>query len=167
MTLPSSGPLAISQMRDEYALSNPVAMSHFYGKNGLPSSGALSFGGFYGKSNYLDQQIVTVAGWKEFGIQNYGFATGKGSISDGTSNLYSGITITKLHHETFGLDAFIFFTVSSNVTNSGWTSMVINGTTYLRSSANFSSSKEWRWSIPYTTYPFGTTTGAQITVTWY
>lgn len=51
MTLPSSGPISIAAAAAEYGLGYPVALSSFYGRSGLPSSGPFGFSGFYGKSN--------------------------------------------------------------------------------------------------------------------
>lgn len=52
MTLPNSGPLSISQIAAEYGVSLPcVFPDAFYGKPGIPASGALSISTFYGKSN--------------------------------------------------------------------------------------------------------------------
>jgi hypothetical protein len=53
MTLPGSGLISIAQMRDEYGLGNPIAMSQLYGKPGIPSSGPLDFNTFHGKSNII------------------------------------------------------------------------------------------------------------------
>lgn len=166
MTLPSSGPMSIEAMRIEYGLGHPVAMNQFYGKNGLPSSGGMRFGDFYGKSNYLDQQIVTVGKKSNFGFDQWGFQTGTGSIADGTSNIYGGISITKLYWDAFSGRIAVYFEVASSVSNAGWTTMVINGTSFARSSATeFTNNRNWRFNT--NSNPFGTTVGAQITVTWY
>lgn len=54
MTLPSSGPLKLSQIAAEFGVSLPcVFPDDFYGKPGVPTSGALSFSDFYGLSNVL------------------------------------------------------------------------------------------------------------------
>jgi len=53
MTLPSSGPITLFQIADEFGLPhNAVFPTAFYGKGGAPSSGPLSFADFYGRSNY-------------------------------------------------------------------------------------------------------------------
>jgi hypothetical protein len=53
MTLPTSGPLTISQIAAEFGVALPCAFpSAFYGKAGLPSSGELTLpGDFYGLSD--------------------------------------------------------------------------------------------------------------------
>ena len=50
MTLPSSGSISMAQIRDEYGMGNPIAMSQLYGKPGIPGSGAISFSNFHGMS---------------------------------------------------------------------------------------------------------------------
>ncbi|EQB12685.1 hypothetical protein [Novosphingobium lindaniclasticum] len=51
MTLPSSGTISLSQMRNEFALGNPVSMSQMYGRGGAPGSGPISFSTMRGRSN--------------------------------------------------------------------------------------------------------------------
>lgn len=53
MTLPSSGSITLAQAAAEYGLSLPVVLPNsFWGKPGLPASGAIVLpGDFYGKSN--------------------------------------------------------------------------------------------------------------------
>lgn len=53
MTLQTSGPISIAQMRNEFALSNPISLNQFYSKPGLPTGGVISFSDFYGKSNIV------------------------------------------------------------------------------------------------------------------
>ena len=65
MTLPSSGPLALTDIQTEFGGSNPIGMNEYYAGGGLvpagttgtygavPSSGALSVQNFYGTSNYI------------------------------------------------------------------------------------------------------------------
>jgi len=162
MTLQSSGAISIAQMRDEYGLSNPVSMSDFYGKTGLPSSGAIRFSDFYGKSSYPDQQFVTVGKVSVIGNNaSYGFNSEMGSINDGTSNLYGGAAITELF---WRYDGRLYFSVTGTVANSGWTNMQIGDKSFSRSSADFLDSHTWRWQL--TANPFGSTAGAIVTVTW-
>jgi len=63
MTLPSSGPLSLSDIQTEFGGSNPISLSEYYaggayvpagttGTNGpVPSSGTISISNFYGTSN--------------------------------------------------------------------------------------------------------------------
>ncbi len=162
MTLQSSGAISISQMRDEYGLSNPISMSNFYGKNGLPTSGAISFSNFYGKSNYLDTQTVTVGSGTLSSITYYGRQTSPlnfGTISDGTSNVYGGTAITGLHWN--GTQNYLFLQFSATVANSGWTTMYIGSNAFTRASA-FYSTNLFRWT---TGNPFPAV-GSQVAVNW-
>lgn len=53
MTLPLSGPISLYQIADEFAVPRSTPFpSGFYGKGGAPSSGALTFSNFYGRSNF-------------------------------------------------------------------------------------------------------------------
>jgi len=53
MTHPSSGPLSLAAIADEFGLPrNTPFPSGFYGRGGAPSSGALSISDFYGRSNF-------------------------------------------------------------------------------------------------------------------
>jgi hypothetical protein len=52
MTLPTSGPLSLTQFAAEYGLAaNTPFPGGYYGKPGIPGGGALSFSAMYGKSN--------------------------------------------------------------------------------------------------------------------
>lgn len=58
MTLPSSGPLSLSQIQGEFGGSNPISLSEYYGASGgVPSSGTISISDFYGKSNILGSLV--------------------------------------------------------------------------------------------------------------
>lgn len=69
MTLPSSGPLALTDIQTEFGGSNPIGMNEYYAGGGLvpagttgtygavPSSGALSVQNFYGTSNYIPTYV--------------------------------------------------------------------------------------------------------------
>lgn len=172
MTLQGSGQISISQMRDEYALGNPISMSSFYGKNGLPGSGQIRFSDFYGKSNYLDQQVITVGAYSNSPYYYRGLINGggqAGSISDGTSNLYGGATIQELYFRAYFQDSNpeTILKIVGTHANSGWTTMTINGAVYYRANATFSYTggmSMWRW--PGLTNPFGLTAGVQVTATW-
>jgi hypothetical protein len=109
----------------------------------------------------LDYQTVTVGAYEvvdyEFGYYNYEYGYGNytgGSISDGTSNIYSGAAINGIYYDESGSGAYIILDITG-ATNSGWTTMNINGTNYSRSSASFSSG-QWTWSVAIGSNPFGT-----------
>jgi hypothetical protein len=73
MTLPTSGPLSLSDIQTEFGGSNPISLNEYYaggtyvpagttGTNGaVPSSGAISISNFYGTTslviNFTDQYI--------------------------------------------------------------------------------------------------------------
>ena len=72
MTLPSSGPLSLSDIQGEFGGSNPIGMNEYYAGGGLvpsgttgtygavPSSGALSIQNFYGTSNFVPVYVEDV-----------------------------------------------------------------------------------------------------------
>lgn len=112
-------------------------------------------GGSGGVPGALDTQTVTVGGDGTVGAGNRrkGFISGAiGSISDGTSNLYSGAAILELaSEEQGGGGSFdIIFTITGLVANSGWTSLTVGGATTLNrasasSFATGSGNSIWRW----------------------
>lgn len=61
MALPSSGPLSMSQIQAEFGGANPISLSEYYGvAAGVPASGTISIGDFYGKSN--SRSIIATGG---------------------------------------------------------------------------------------------------------
>lgn len=109
-----------------------------------------------GSSSYsggaLDTQTVTSgsSGTAGAGNRRRGFIISAiGSVSDGTSNLYSGAAIRELAaEENSGFD--VILTITGVVANSGWTSMNVGGTHVLtRASATFSTAggnSTWTWT---------------------
>lgn len=97
----------------------------------------------------------------------YGFRTGLGSISDGTSNLYGGASIVGLYNRIDG-DAFsgatstgVVLAIDGTRANSGWESMTVGSTTLTRASASYSVSggvTYWSWNRPVSSNPFDTST---------
>lgn len=118
----------------------------------------------------LDTQNVTVgvAGTVGNADRRRGFISGDiGSISDGTSNIYSGAAITALAwtEDTSGIGSYILTIPSAS--NSGWSSIVIGSQTLLRTDATYSFGS-WEW------YPhliggqqFGNTAGVVVPVYFY
>jgi hypothetical protein len=67
MALQSSGAISLSQIQSEFGGSNPISLSEYYSGGsqvgswvtGVPSSGAISLGDFYGTSQYIDPTAGT------------------------------------------------------------------------------------------------------------
>jgi hypothetical protein len=92
MTLPSSGPIALSNLQTEYGGTNPVGLNEYYaglnyvplGADAIPQSGAISMNTFYGRNlspNYITTGVQpytakfssgTYYGWNppSFGLIN-------------------------------------------------------------------------------------------------
>tara|TARA_R110002153_G_C13294507_1_gene495139 strand:+ start:1542 stop:2036 length:495 start_codon:yes stop_codon:yes gene_type:complete len=120
----------------------------------------------------LDTQTVTVGEYisgSNPNLRGYGFGpTTGGSISDGTSNMYSGAayyTIDTLIDLSNGLGWLVQLIINGTQPNSGWTTMTIDGVAFDRADISFhsvSSGKTyWVWgdSPRPQTNPFGTTAG--------
>lgn len=171
MALPSSGQLSIDDIVGEFGGSAPHGLKEYYSAaTGIPASGEISIKDFYDASAgpaYLDTQTVTVGSsvsqyvtWRGYD----GDTVNIGSISDGTSNLYSGATINYIRNLN---NTSTQFAVQGNRANSGWTTMTIGGVDFARADASYSASStatSWTWSP--TSNPFGTTDGVEVTVTW-
>ena len=180
MTLPT-GTITMDNIRTEYSLSGALALGSLYaggsiiaagagGYNGtIPSSGTIAMSHFQGHSappSALDTQTVTIGSATVFYTARVGFQSSfsLGSISDGTSNLYSGASITGVMWSG-GSQNHLSFSVTATQANSGWTTMTVNGNSYARTSATyFSSTTSWQWS-GVTSNPFGATSGTKV-VTW-
>lgn len=177
MTLPTSGALSLNDIKGEFGGPSDPALGDYYaggayvpaGTSGtygaVPSSGAIGIRNFYGTSNYLDVQTVTVGVYVDKYYALYGYGSGVGSISDGTFNPKSGATIQNLQVTVSGTVTMVFRIAGSH-TNAGWTNMNVAGTNYTRASASYTnggSYTQWVWSGG--SNPFGTTAGATKVVT--
>ena len=117
----------------------------------------------------LDTQTITVEDYIDAPFDYFtGYRTGyMGSISDGTFNPTGGTTISGLYYDVYGT-SLIFTLSASPISNSGWTTMALNGTAFTRSSASFVSSggsTSWTWSsVSPNPFPLaGNTTTAVFT----
>ena len=145
------------------------------------TSGSISMSHLHGKSANADTQVVTVgycvgsqylpSGYGLVPTQAGSASNCAGSISDGTCNFLSNAVISDLHWDNrISSVAFRARTGSATTTNSGFTTMTINGTSFSRSAATFQNDTTngytgWVW-LNVTTNPFGTTVGATKTVVW-
>ena len=138
-----------------------MALSHVL--NIIASAGAVTAG-----SNNLDSQAVTVGNHSQAfaggsglpaNTSNYrGFFDNTydtdGSISDGTSNLYSGASIVELFYtwnNVYGISLLGLRIDGASRANSGWTTLTINGTAFARTDATYTANSGgdtyWTWVI--------------------
>ena len=146
-----------------------MALSHVL--NIIASAGAVTAG-----SNNLDSQAVTVGNHSQAfaggsglpaNTSNYrGFFDNTydtdGSISDGTSNLYSGASIVELYYTwntVYGVSYLALRIDGGSLANSGWTTLTVGTTAFQRTAAtyngNSSGDTQWTWTTS------GDLTGAQ------
>jgi hypothetical protein len=139
------------------------------------SEAQMSFDDWYGASSSLDTQTVTSQISGTYGSSQYfqGYRSGvHGSISDGTCNFKSGATIINLYSSHFYSTDRVFFELTGNHANSGFTTMSFNGNNYARTAATYSyqsasNKTQWYWTDPTGGNPFGHTSGSlDVTVTW-
>ena len=138
-----------------------MALSHVL--NIIASGGAVSAG-----SNNLDSQAVTVGSHSvtfpggsgvPTNTTNYkGFfvysSTTYGSISDGTSNIYSGASFVRImyywNNVFSAVNGVSLMIDGTNLANSGWTTLTVNGTAYQRTSATYTGNSggdtQWIWT---------------------
>ena len=121
----------------------------------------------------LDTQTVTVgttnSGPSTPYIIWWGYATVNfphGSVSDGTSNMYSGATYVAIDSFTVSDDPSYGYTtllyIQGSLPNTGWTTMTVDGVAFNRTDATYTqaATSSWAWGSATTTSPFGSTIGA-------
>ena len=146
-----------------------MALSHVM--NIISNAGAVSAGtgsgGGGGGGGGLDTQTVTSASDSEFLAGGSGlpsstttwhgkYANGyhtDGSVSDGTSNLYSGASIVELYYTwntVYGIAMLALKIDGTNRANSGWTTLTVGTTAYQRTAASYNGSvsgdTQWAWT---------------------
>lgn len=121
-------------------------------------SGALLAASCTGYSG-LDVQSITCGKTGAIGGRTVGFLSGGvlGSMTDATSNIYSGAAIQTLVWDEN--TATIVLQIAGVQSNSGWTSMqrIGSGQVYNRASATFSTVggvSKWTWTA-LSTFPLG------------
>jgi hypothetical protein len=188
VTLPSSGPIALSDIQTEFGGSNPISLSEYYaggayvpaGTTGtygaVPSSGAISIHDFYGTTKGYSTFTVTVGYATDGSNDFYGFKTlpvSTGSISPTPAyvTIFGGAILSDCAwtlNYISGL-TFVAFTVSGDQTATAWTSVTIAGTVFTKASSSYitydsgTNTTTVSWASP-STNPFGTTVGATKSV---
>lgn len=173
MALPTSGALSLNQMHVEAGgASGTTASLNDADIRGLISKGSgatMSFNEWHGASSSVDTQTVTIgtivpnmySGWIVGVLRLYSGSFYYGSLSDGTCNFKGGAVYRQL---VWSEPSSVYLTIEGIQTNAGFTSMTVNGTTYLRTNATFvqyqsnlqNTYASWSWVD--NTNPFGTTT---------
>lgn len=131
------------------------------------SGTTMSFSEWYGASYSLEEVTVTAGSATIFfntwtGFQNF-LSPSIGSVSDSTFSPKSA-TYAGLYH--IAGSNTLNFRLDGTLSNADWTSMVVGGAIYTRTSANFTQTGGdtlWYWGS-VSTSPF--TSGSNTTVTW-
>ncbi len=117
-----------------------------------------------GASHLDTQSVVTGAAGTTLDqdrIRGYTSIGPIGSISDGTSNIFSGAAITDLYYYEGGGSTAQYILTITGATDSGWTTMTINGpngiVTLTRAARTTFGSGTWAWDTAHTipTQAFG------------
>ena len=134
---------------------------------GKASGATMSFSEWYGASFSLEEVTVTAGSATIFfntwtGFQNF-LSPNIGSVSDSTFSPKSA-TYAGLYH--IAGSNTLNFRLDGTLSNADWTSMVVGGAIYTRTSATFTQTGGdtlWYWGS-VSTSPF--TAGSNTTVTW-
>ena len=131
----------------------------------VPTSGAISLTNFFGSSSVTAwSTTMTVGGFtgklSEIGYGSAGAVQNAtptyGSLSDNTIDILGGAFLRQVKYAV----GKIFIEIDGGSTS--WSSIVINGTTFNRTSMSQNTDA---WSLTGQSNPFGTSNGATLTVT--
>lgn len=124
--------------------------------SGVLDTQSISVVEYYNQSYDPGNQITTYT-------VEYGYGPNGGSISDGSSNIYGGASISNFYSRfvqrvnQFGIPQItthVLYLTISGATNSGWSTVEIGspvGSPFDRSSAGFGNGI-WSWSLPNSQY---------------
>ena len=86
MALQSSGPISLADIQTEFGGSNPIGLNEYYGVDtGIPSSGQISIGDFYGATNtpWAPTQSTTLTSSQSWTVPS-GITTVRFTLTGGT-----------------------------------------------------------------------------------
>lgn len=182
MTLPTSGPLSLSDIQTEFGGSNPISLNEYYaggtyvpsGTTGtygaVPTSGAISIQNFYG-TQASSNTITIIPGhlvngtstWDGFGTTAYTSSPSDfGSIS-GTNKVtvFGGAALQQCYWfgDTFFGIYYFSFVMSGNQTGTTWASITVDGTTFTKAAmggaGSYNSGGNYTyWSVSSVSTPF-------------
>jgi len=171
MALQTSAAISFANLQSEFGGSHPITMGEYASHRVSGSGNTISMNQFYGASSN-ETQTVTVGSYYDgaayISTTSYGYSSDSnsyGSISDGTLGVAGNKTIQLLAWNNINI---VTLRVAGVASNSGWTTMTVNGTAFSRASASFYSngtaSTAWQW-LTITTNPFGTSGTKQVVFT--
>jgi len=185
MAVTSSAPISITDLVTEFGGDAPHSLTEYYrggslvpnvtANNSVPTSGAISLTDFFGATNTQTTGNYTIGiassfiglGISVFGFNANGQAGSFGTISTNTID-FSGFDVTI--GGVYASSSNLFFYVTSQVSNSGWVSMAVGGTTYNRTDASFTQSNSSAFGGDYTLWTWSASsaiaTSGTVTVSW-
>lgn len=125
MALQSSGAIKLSEIQTEFGGTNPVSLSEYYsggsfvpsGTSGVPASGAVSVGDFYGASNQYSFSIASNAVSAD--IRALAVSDGWDEQTPLVANINSGVTLYSNSTGTGGAVVSGSFPGGVSIVNSG------------------------------------------------
>lgn len=164
MTIVASGPISLADIQTEMGGVAPISLSEYYANGaytplnlaGVPTSGLISMGSFYGKTKTTANYSVTS------GVSGniYGYATN--SMGAMTPSTYKGYAIYEMAWSSATVPTKLMIYITSGTAllpKTFLTSITVGGKTYNASSAvqfgtNTYNWTYWHWSEPVN--PFAT-----------
>jgi len=93
MAIPSSGPISLQTIQDEFGGSHPISLSEYYGSDTVPTSGAISISNFYGTSSVTPVTVTITSNTNNYTLQPSaipGYVSGSTAV---TLVINSGVVI--------------------------------------------------------------------------
>jgi hypothetical protein len=119
MPLQTSGPISLDDIQNEFGGSDPISISEYYGAaSGIPASGAISIGDFYGASAVQDMTVTT-----------YTRPGGQSVQSNYTRTSYDFVSADIVHYlRVRRADPYVYVELRSASTNGTHYRYDLNGT---------------------------------------
>ena len=196
MALQSSGQISLKQIASEFSDGAPHSLTEFYkggsvvnsavpANSGVPTSGQITLKDFYGTQGALWSMTVSngyhsVAGFITVFYRGFKSGTAEdafwvnsiniGSANDTTVDFLGGSNLIVLGESTLEVDqnttGTLLFEVAGAHSNSGFTTLKIDGVDYNRTSATYTqgnNNTRWEWNTSSGAAPFGENSSQQAT----
>ena len=95
MTLQTTGTISLLDISTEFGGTAPHSLSEYYGRAGVPSSGTISIGNFYGKSNAVTINLTIAASTTNYNLKTALIAAGWNQVTPVicTCTINAGVTV--------------------------------------------------------------------------